>query len=198
MKKILFTGGASAGKTSTIEYVKNYYESKGFDVFIINEVPTMLLNNGFNSKKCGKLEFLELITKIELYLRDVLEKETEKSSNKNKIMLIDKCPVDNMAFIKREELDKMLEKLNTSYYEIINSFDLIIHLETIAKDYPELYTNENNKNRTLDKELAVSRNNRLLEVYKESNKRVIIKGYKDIKDKQERVIDEIEKVLKEG
>ncbi len=198
MKRILFTGGAGAGKTSTIEYVKNYYESKGFDVFIINEVPTMLLNNGFNSKKCGKLEFLELISKIELYLRDVLEKETEKSSNKNKIMLIDKCPVDNMAFIKREELDKMLEKLNTSYYEIINSFDLIIHLETIAKDYPELYTNENNKNRTLDKELAVSRNNRLLEVYKESNKRVIIKGYKDIKDKQERVIDEIEKVLKEG
>lgn len=198
MKRILFTGGAGAGKTSTIEYVKNYYESKGFDVFIINEVPTMLLNNGFNSKKCGKLEFLELISKIELYLRDVLEKETEKSSNKNKIMLIDKCPVDNMAFIKREELDKMLEKLNTSYYEIINSFDLIIHLETIAKDYPELYTNENNKNRTLDKELAVSRNNRLLEAYKESNKRVIIKGYKDIKDKQERVIDEIEKVLKEG
>ncbi|MCI8965771.1 MAG: AAA family ATPase [Clostridia bacterium] len=198
MKRILFTGGAGAGKTSTIEYVKNYYESKGFDVFIINEVPTMLLNNGFNSKKCGKLEFLELITKIELYLRDVLEKETEKSLNKNKIMLIDKCPVDNMAFIKREELDKMLEKLNTSYYEIINSFDLIIHLETIAKDYPELYTNENNKNRTLDKELAVSRNNRLLEAYKESNKRVIIKVYKDIKDKQERVIDEIEKVLKEG
>ena len=57
---------------------------------------------------------------------------------------------------------------------------------------------KNNKNRTLDKELAVSRNNRLLEVYKESNKKIIIKGYKDIKDKQERVIDEIEKVLKEG
>lgn len=198
MKKILFTGGAGAGKTSTIEYVKNYYEDKGFDVFIINEIPTMLLNNGFNSKRCGRLDFLELITKIELYLRDVLEKETEKSLNENKIMIIDKCPVDNMAFIKREELDKMLEKLNTSYFEIINSFDLILHLETIAKDYPEFYTNENNKNRTLDKDLAVERNDRLIEAYKESNKRVIIKGYKDIKEKQERVIEEIEKVLKEG
>lgn len=198
MKKILFTGGAGSGKTSTIEYVKNYYEDKGFDVFIINEVPTMLLNNGFNSKRCGRLDFLELITKIELYLRDVLEKEAEKSLNENKIMLIDKCPVDNMAFIKREELDKMLEKLNTSYCEIINSFDLILHLETIAKDYPEFYTNENNKNRTLDKDLAVERNDRLIEAYKESNKRVIIKGYKDIKEKQERVIEEIEKVLKEG
>lgn len=62
MKRILFTGGA--GKTSTIEYVKDYYENKGFDVFIINEVPTMLLNNGFNSRRCGKLEFLELVAKI--------------------------------------------------------------------------------------------------------------------------------------
>lgn len=197
MKRILFTGGAGAGKTSTIEYVKNYYENKGFDVFIINEVPTMLLNNGFNSRKCGRFDFLELITKIELYLRDILEKETKKSSNENKIMLIDKCPIDNMAFIKREDLDKMLEKLDTSYYEIINSFDLILHLETIAKDYPEQYTNENNKNRTLDKELAIERNDRLLEAYNESKKRVIIKGYQNIKDKQEKIIEEIEKVLKE-
>lgn len=197
MKRILFTGGAGAGKTSTIEYVKDYYENKGFDVFIINEVPTMLLNNGFNSRRCGKLEFLELVAKIELYLRDILEKETKKSSNENKIMLIDKCPIDNMAFIKREELDKMLERLDMSYYKILNSFDLIVHLETIAKDYPEQYTNKNNKNRTLDKELAIERNDRLLDAYKESEKRVIIKGYKNIKDKQEKVIEKIEKVLKE-
>ena len=127
-----------------------------------------------------------------------MEKETEKSSNKNKIMLIDKCPIDNMAFIKREDLDKMLERLNTSYNEIINSFDLILHLETIAKDYPELYNNENNKNRTLYKELAVKRNDMLLEAYKQSTRRVIIKGYKNIKDKQEKVREEIENMLKKG
>lgn len=86
-----------------------------------------------------------------------------------------------MASIKREELDKMLERLDTSYYKILNSFDLIVHLETIAKDYPEQYTNENNKNRTLDKELAIERNDRLLDAYKESEKRVVIKGYKNIK-----------------
>ena len=72
MKRILFTGGAGAGKTSTIEYVKDYYENKGFDVFIINEVPTMLLNNGFNSRRCGLFEFLDLVAKIDLFLRDIL------------------------------------------------------------------------------------------------------------------------------
>ncbi len=197
MKRILFTGGAGAGKTSTIEYVKEYYEEKGFEVFVISEVPTMLLNNGFNSKKCGRLNFLELIAKIELLLRKYLEEATEKSSNEYKILLIDKCPIDNLAFIGREELDKMLQKLNTSYNEIIESFDLILHLETIAKNYPELYTNENNKNRTLNKELAIQRNDRLLEAYKGVSKRVIINAYKDIKNKYESVIEEIEKVLKE-
>lgn len=89
----------------------------------------------------------------------------------------------------------MLTKLNTSFDEIINSFDLIIHLETIAKFYPELYTNDNNKNRTLDKELAISRNNRLLEVYKQNPKCIVIEGCKDIKEKQEKVIKAIKKHL---
>lgn len=183
------------GKTSTIEYLKKYFENKGYDVFIVNEVPTMLLNNGFNSKRCGKLNFLELIAKIELSLGNILEKEANDYINENKIMFWDKCPIDNLAFIDRDELDIMLKKLNTSYSEIINSYDLIIHLETIAKDYPELYTNETNKNRTLDKDLAIKRNDRLLEAYSSCAKRVIIDGYKDIKCKQEKVIKEIEKIL---
>lgn len=185
------------GKTSTIEYAKKYFENKGYDIFIVNEVPTMLLNNGFNSKRCGKINFLELIVKIELYLGNILEKEANDSGNENKIMFFDKCPIDNLAFIDRDELDSILNKLSTSYSEIINSYDLIIHLETIAKEYPELYTNETNNNRTLDKELAIKRNDRLLEAYSSSKNRIIINGYKDIKCKQEKVIKEIERILKD-
>ena len=157
----------------------------------------MLLNNGFNSKRCGKLNFLELITKIELYLGNVLEKEANNSISENKIMFFDKSPIDNLAFIERDELDSMLKKLNTSYNEIIKSYDLIIHLETIAKEYPELYNNENNPNRLLDKEQVIKRNNRLIEAYS-SEKRVIINAYKDIECKHKKVIEEIEKILAEN
>ena len=111
------------------------------------------------------------------------------------MILFDKCPIDNIAFIEKEELTNMLEKLNTSFDEIINSFDLILHLETIAKSYPELYTNDNNKIRTLDKELAITRNNRLLEVYRQNPKCVVIEGCKDIKEKQEKAIKTIESIL---
>ena len=158
----------------------------------------MLLSNGFNSKRCGRMNFLKLIAKIEIYLGTILEEQANSSENEKKIMFIDKCPIDNLAFIEKDELDNMLEKLNTNYNEIIDSYDLILHLETIAKSCPELYTNENNPNRTLDKELAIKRNDRLLDAYSKSKKRVIINGYKDIKNKQDKVIEEIEKILNQN
>jgi len=193
--KILFTGGSGAGKTRTIKLAREHFENKGYDVFIISEIPTMLLNDGFNSKRCGRMNFLELIAKIELYLSNLLVEQAQNSDNEKKMILFDKCPIDNIAFIEKEELTNMLEKLNTSFDEIINSFDLILHLETIAKSYPELYTNDNNKNRTLDKELAITRNNRLLEVYRQNPKCVVIEGCKDIKEKQEKAIKTIESIL---
>ena len=183
------------GKTTTIKYVKEYLENKGFEVFVINEVPTMLSDNGFNSRRCGRMNFLELIIKIELYLKNTLEEEVKKCSYKNKIMIFDRCPIDNLAFIEREQLDIILKKLDTSYDEIINSFDLILHLETVAKEYPQLYTNENNKNRTLDKELAIERNDKILKAYEKSPKRIIIKSYKDIEKKYNKVVEEIEKII---
>ncbi len=152
----------------------------------------MLLNNGFTSERCGKLNFLELVIKLELYLKEILEEEANKSSNLNKMMLFDKCPIDNLAFIERKQLDDILKRLNTSYDKIITSYDLIFHLETVAKYYPELYTNETNKNRTLNKDLAIERNDRLLKAYDGIDKRIIISSTKNIKDKQEKVIKEIE------
>ena len=193
--KILFTGGSGAGKTSTIELVREHFENEGYDVFIVNEIPTMLLNNGFNSKRCGRMNFLELIAKIELYLSNLLVEQAQNSNNEKKMILFDKCPIDNIAFIEKDELTNMFKKLNTSFDEIINSFDLIVHLETIAKYYPELYTNDNNQNRTLDKDLAITRNNRLLEVYRQNPKCIVIEGCQDIKEKQEKVIKAIESIL---
>ena len=95
----------------------------------------MLLNNGFNSKRCGRMNFLELIAKIELYLSNLLVEQAQNSNNEKKMILFDKCPIDNIAFIEKDELTDMLKKLNTSYDEIINSFDLILHLETEPNNF---------------------------------------------------------------
>ena len=55
--------------------------------------------------------------------------------------------------------------------------------------------NDNNINRTLNIKLAIERNDKLLEAYNKYNNRIIIDAYKDINEKKERVIEEIEKYL---
>ena len=100
MKRILFTGGAGAGKTSTIEYVKNYYESKGFDVFIINEVPTMLLNNVKKAVKEKNLKKVVLAGGVSA--NSYIRQEFAKYAEKEKIELFYPEPIlctDNAAMI---------------------------------------------------------------------------------------------------
>ena len=46
MKKILITGGACAGKTTVLDVIKEYLEEKEYNVNIIEEVPTKLINEG--------------------------------------------------------------------------------------------------------------------------------------------------------
>lgn len=137
MKKILITGGACAGKTTVLNVVKNYLEEKECNVKIIEEVPTKLINESITPEKIGKMDFQELIIKTQI--------ENEKNCDFDGVIIFDGSPIDSMKFINREEFDKFVKKYNTNFEEIINGYDGIIFLETIAKEYPELYSNENNK-----------------------------------------------------
>ena len=75
------------------------------------------------------------------------------------------------------------------------SYDGIIHMEAVAKMFPELYTSENNKARRDEGAHTVETDNRLLEAYKEHPNRVIISSYKDFNGKIKKLIEEIEKIL---
>ncbi len=55
MKSVLITGGACAGKTTSLEVINNYLREKGYRVIIIDEVPTDLINKGITSNKIGKM-----------------------------------------------------------------------------------------------------------------------------------------------
>ena len=65
----------------------------------------------------------------------------------------------------------------------------------MAKDYQKLYNNANNENRTLDKNLAVERDNKILNAYNCSTSRRIINCCENIEDKQKKVVKLIEELL---
>ena len=188
MKKILITGGACAGKTTVLEIIKEYLIDNDYKVTIIEEVPTKLINNGITPDKIGRMEFQELIIKTQI--------DNEKNCDYDGVVVFDGSSIDSMKFITREEFDKYTKKYNTSFEEIINGYDGILFLETVAKDFPELYSNENNKARLTDVGAAVVRNDKLFNIYNSSSKIYLIKPEKDIENKKKKVIEVIEKIVR--
>lgn len=187
MKKILITGGACAGKTTVLEIIKNYLINNNYNVNIIEEVPTRLIYDGITPDKIGKMKFQELIIKTQI--------DNERNCNYDGVVILDVSPIDSMKFITREEFDAFAEKYNTNFEKIINGYDGIIFLETVAKDFPELYSNENNKARLTDIATAVIRNDKLFNIYNSSSKIYLIKPDIDIEVKKKNVINVITKIL---
>ena len=155
MKSILITGGACAGKTTSLEMIKNYLSAKGYKVIVIDEVPTNLIKTGIAYEKIGKLEFIELIIKTQINNeKEIFEKY---DNEKNTIVIFDGSP-----------------------------------LQTIAKKYPELYSNDNNIARLPDINLAIERNDRLEKYYNKYRKISVIECENDINIKNNNIKKAIE------
>ena len=128
MKSILITGGACAGKTTSLEMIKNYLSAKGYKVIVIDEVPTNLIKTGIAYEKIGKLEFIELIIKTQINNeKEIFEKY---DNEKNTIVIFDGSPLDSLKFITENELENILKKHGMSIDKIVTKYDAIIFLQT--------------------------------------------------------------------
>ena len=122
------------------------------------------------------------------------EKEIfEKYDNeKNTIVIFDGSPLDSLKFITENELENILKKHGMSIDKIVTKYDAIIFLQTIAKKYPELYSNDNNIARLPDINLAIERNDRLEKYYNKYRKISVIECENDINIKNNNIKKAIE------
>ena len=194
-KKIVLTGGACGGKTESLKYIKEYFQKLGYDVYIVNEIATILILGGITAQKIGGKNFQELVIKMQIEIQKTYEKAIQLSQSIKNLIIFDRCPIDAMMFIDRADFDEIAKKLNTTYEEIISSYDGIMHMEAVAKKYPELYTSDNNKARKDEGKHTIEADNRLLEAYKNHPNRVILYSCKDYDEKVKKLINKIEKVL---
>lgn len=192
MIKILITGGACAGKTEVIHTIKNEYQNKGYNVFVLNEIPTQLIMNGVTAQRIGKMKFIELV--IKMYLEfDSIYNEFLINTNKD-VVIYDGSPLDVLKFISKDKFNEIANKYNTSFDKIINNYDKIIFLETIAKKYPQFYTLENNSARLDNLNMAVERNDILANYYENVNY-IYVEGCINFKEKKNKIIEIIDGML---
>lgn len=191
-KRVLLTGGACAGKTQSIEVLKEYCtRALGYHVFVINEIPTMLIYNGITPKAIGKKEFLKLVVKMYFQIQQDYEEVIVFSHTEKNILLMDGSPLDCLKFITQDELDIILSEFGWDFHQLLVSYDGIIFLDTVAKKYPQFYSTSNNKARLSDVEMAIKRNDRLLNSISTHVNLKVIESQKDFEIKKKEVREAI-------
>lgn len=96
--KIAITGGPCAGKTSTIEHVKQHFTKLGYRVFAVPEVPTMVVLAGgmilmskFNTQE--RMKFQSMLIRFQMYIEDYITKLADMAKMPS-IVLCDRGTMD--------------------------------------------------------------------------------------------------------
>lgn len=147
--KIVFTGGPCAGKTTQINKVRKYLEEKGYKVIVIPETATELINAGMDFKFINSLvEFQTIILKYQ-YFKEQLNENIVSNKDQNIVLLYDRALLDNKSYFDNyRDFDYIMNNIPKSEIEILDSYDLVLDLLSLATCNSEKYNLSSNEART--------------------------------------------------
>lgn len=149
--RIVFTGGPCAGKTTIIDKMKQLLENDDYYVIVVPETAAELISKGIipHDDKKHTLRFQELVLETQTRKEITADEYCRliKNSNldfikdkKGIVVLYDRGIPDNRAYLSHNEYNNMLKKYNYNELAIIDKYDLVINLVSLATTNPELYS----------------------------------------------------------
>lgn len=192
--KIVFTGGPGGGKTTILKQIASDLRENGYNVFIVPETARMFIENGIKPKPNDReytLQFQDAILKEQLFKEQITEKFAKMENNNQKtIILYDRAAIDNRAYLdSREDFDMLLKNNNVSELELINKYDLVIHLVSLAATNKNLYVNDNE--RTESPEEALEKEKKTANAWTLHRNMKIVMPTETIEEKKEIVMSHI-------
>lgn len=150
--KIVLTGGPCAGKTSALARIEEYFTELGYKVLIVGESATELIKGGirpFGDKALKSFDFQDTILKYQLQKELLYNDVAKKLSEHDKCIIIyDRGLMDNSAYISEEEFNVLLKNNNLTKLDLMDRYDMVIHLVTAADGASDYYTLSNNTARS--------------------------------------------------
>lgn len=201
IKKIVLTGGPCAGKTTALAQIEQYLKELGIKTFIVSETATEIINSGLLPKDIGVVNFQKYILKCQLQKEKLYEEIASNFPYDKVVIIFDRGIMDGKAFINNDEFNEILKqvsdelniKLNSS--DIIDRYDMVIHLTTAALGNSKYYTLENNSARSETVDEAISLDKKTVEAWSIHNNLQIIDSYEDFNEKIKAIITVINSML---
>lgn len=192
--KIVLTGGPCAGKTTALSRIEEELTERGYRVIIVSESATELIKAGvrpFGDKAYNYLDFQRLILEYQLDKEKIYEKAASMLPKDEKTVIIyDRGVMDNKAYVPKEFHD-LVEEKSLSELDLLDNYDMVLHLVTAADGCPEFYTLENNQARSESIEEAIELDKKTQEAWLGHNRLVVIDNSSSFEEKLRRVMDNI-------
>ena len=192
MKNIVLTGGPCSGKSTALSSIKESLEERGYKVFIVCESATELINKGikpFGDNKIDIYEFEKILMKYQLNKERLIRAKARLFENS--IILYDRGVMDNKSYLNELEWHKLLSELKLNEAKLLNRYDLVIHLVSVAYDKKEIYTTANNNARSETVDEASLKDALTLNCYLGHNNLKVIDNSTDFEEKISRVKNHI-------
>ena len=157
-KKIVFTGGPCAGKTTLIEKVTEYLKEKDCEVLILPEAATKIFGIGVRYDMINNIDnFQKIIFDAQKAQEDLVDfiLKLNQNSDKKYIIIYDRGVLDNKAYFDSHVGFDNLLKNECSEIDFLDSYDLVFDIITLADCKPEEYNLSSNEARSEDKDLAL-------------------------------------------
>ncbi|KAK6191634.1 hypothetical protein SNE40_003274 [Patella caerulea] len=155
--RVVLTGGPCGGKTTGQARLSSFFENLGWKVFRSPEAAMIYLSGGVKFSDLDKDQAYKLqenIIKTMLGIENTYH-DMAKTLNRNILLICDRGVMDGVAYIEREDWEKM--KIENKWNDIElrdNRYNQIIHMVSASKGAEPFYTITGHKTRGEDMEMA--------------------------------------------
>ena len=202
IKKIVLTGGPCAGKTTALVRVIEHFNSLGFKVFTVPEVPTLYSLGGWNYLTPNRQLYYEgerAILDTQLSLESNFQRMAEVCA-KPVLIVCDRGTMDISAYMTPEMWEDITARASTNSNELRERYDAVLHLVSAADGAEQFYTTATNSTRyeKADEEgLRIARelDKKVIRAWTGHPHLRVINNHDDFERKMQRVVREISNVL---
>ena len=192
--KIALTGGPCAGKTTALREIWLFLRKKGYNVVIVPETATELINGGITPSEIGQITFQKNLLELQIKKEEIFTKSC-KQLNKDVVVVFDRGVLDGKAYLADEEYEQILDELNLDENELINFYDAVIFLDSAAMSNDNIYSTSNNPARNETAKEARKINIRTQEVWNKHKLFTVIKSEADFENKISNLLSVIENLV---
>lgn len=185
IKRIVFTGGPCAGKTTMVDLIYRKYP----DIFVpVPEAASILYSGGLPKIKTPDA-IIHTQRAIYFLIREI--EDMYEKLYPNKIQLCDRGSLDGKAYWPEDEKISFLDSVGTTLEDEFARYDIVLHLKSPRN--PTIY--KTSTTRDEDHKLAIELDIKTQKAWEGHPKRFILEDELDFLTKVEKTLKIIEEVI---